>query len=91
LLDTIKSFFGESLHFAKSKVILKKQIVLDPEMVFFSGATKYSFVVLRRISELHEFDLPLLPGISRKYVLTGVYGGILNLGNAKSRVRPFPI
>jgi len=49
------------------------------EWVFFSGATKYSFVVLRRISELHEFDLPLLPGTSRKYFLAGVSkGGILN-------------
>ena len=66
MLDTIKSFFRERLDFAKSKGILKKQIMLDPEMVFFSGATKYSFVVLRRISELHEFDLPLLPGTSRK-------------------------
>ena len=78
-MDTIKSFFRERLDFAKSKGILKKQIVLDPEMVFFSGATKYSFVFLRRISELHEFDLPLLPGTSRKYFLTGVYEGHLKI------------
>ena len=79
MLDTIKSFFRERLHFAKSKGILKKQIVLDPGMGFFiSGATKYGFVVIRRISELHEFDLPLLLGTSRKYFLAGVYGGILN-------------
>ena len=39
MLDTIKSFFRERLDFAKSKGILKKQIVLDPEMGFFSGAT----------------------------------------------------
>ena len=90
MLDTIKSFFRERLDFSKSKGILKKQIVLDPEMVFLSGATKYRFVFLRRISELHEFDLPLLPWTSRKYFLTGVYGGILNLRNATSRVRLFP-
>jgi dihydropteroate synthase len=30
MLDTIKSFFRESLHFAVSKRVLKKQIVLDP-------------------------------------------------------------
>ena len=76
MLDTIKSFFRERLHFAKSKGILKKQIVLDPGMGFFiSGATKYSFVVIRRISELHEFDLPLLLGTSRKYFLAGVSKG----------------
>ena len=91
MLDIIKSFFRERLDFAKSKGILKKQIVFDPEMVFFSGATKYSFVFLRRISELQEFDLPLLPGTSRKYFLTGVYGGILNLRNGTSRVRLFPV
>ena len=34
MLDTIKSFFRERLDFAKSKGILKKQIVLAPEMVF---------------------------------------------------------
>ena len=66
MLDTIKSFFRESLHFAKSKGVLKKQIVLIRERFLFSGARKYSFVLLRRISKLHEFDLHLLPGTSRK-------------------------
>ena len=45
------------------------------EWVFFSGAKKYSFMTIRRISKLHEFDLHLLPGTSRKYFLAGVYGG----------------
>ena len=35
VLDTIKIFFRESLHFAKSKGVLIKQIVLDPGMVPF--------------------------------------------------------
>ena len=48
------------------------------EWVFFSGAKKYSFMTIRRISKLHEFDLHLLLGTSRKYFLAGVYGGILN-------------
>jgi dihydropteroate synthase len=48
--------------------------VLDPEMGFFSGATKYSFVVFRRISELHEFDLPVLPGTSRKLFFRRLWG-----------------
>ena len=34
VMDTIKSFFRERLDFSKSKGILKKQIVLDSEMVF---------------------------------------------------------
>ena len=75
MLDTIKSFFRERLDFAKSKGILKKQFVLDPGWDFFpSVATKYSFVAIRRISELHQFDLPLLSGTSRIFFLAGVYG-----------------
>ena len=40
MLDTIKSFFRESLHFAKSKGVLKKQIVLDPGTVSFQWSYK---------------------------------------------------
>ena len=44
MLDTIKSFFRERLHFAKSKGVLKNKLYLIREWVFLSGATKYSFV-----------------------------------------------
>jgi len=40
MLDTIKSFFRERLHFAKSKGVLKKQIVLDPGTVSFQWSYK---------------------------------------------------
>ena len=40
MLGTIKSFFRECLHFAKSKGVLKKQIVLDPGMVSFQWCYK---------------------------------------------------
>jgi hypothetical protein len=36
------------------------------EWVFFSGATIYSFMTIRIISKLHEFDLHLLPETYRK-------------------------
>ena len=76
VMDTIKSFFRERLQFAESKGIMNKQIVLDPGMGFFiSGTPKYSFEIIRRISELHEFDLPLLLGPSRKSFLGGVTPG----------------
>ena len=42
---------------------------------FISGNAKYSFEVIRRISELHEFDLPLLLGPSRKSFLAEVSSG----------------
>ena len=42
---------------------------------FISGNAKHSFEVIRRISELHEFDLPLLLGPSRKSFLAEVSRG----------------
>ena len=73
VIDTIKIFFRERLRFAESIGILKKQIVLDPGMGFFlSGNTKFSFEVISRITELLEFDLPLLLGPSRKSFLADV-------------------
>ena len=42
---------------------------------FISGTAKSSFEVIRRITELHEFDLPLLLGPSRKSFLAGVSNG----------------
>ena len=76
VVDTLKSFFSERLKFADSNGIDKSQIVLDPGMGFFiSGKAKYSFEVIQRISELHEFELPLLLGPSRKSFLAGVTKG----------------
>ena len=50
--------------------------LLDPGMGYFiSGKAKYSFEVIQRISELHEFALPLLLGPSRKSFLAGVSQG----------------
>ena len=76
VVGTLKSFFSERLKFAGSNGIEKSQIVLDPGMGFFiSGKAKYSFEVIQRISELHEFELPLLLGPSRKSFLAGVTKG----------------
>ena len=76
VMGTLKSFFSERLKFADSNGIDKSQIVLDPGMGFFiSGKAKYSFEVIQRISELHEFELPLLLGPSRKSFLAGVTKG----------------
>ena len=76
VVGTLKSFFSERLKFADSNGIDKSQIVLDPGMGFFiSGKAKYSFEVIQRISELHEFELPLLLGPSRKSFLARVSQG----------------
>ena len=76
VLDTLRNFFSERIKYAESLGIDRSQIVIDPGMGFFiSGHAKYSFEVIRRISELHEFDLPLLLGPSRKSFLAEVSNG----------------
>ena len=76
VIHTIISFFRERLEYAESNGVNKSQIVIDPGMGYFiSGNAKHSFEVIRRISELHEFDLPLLLGPSRKSFLAEVSGG----------------
>ncbi len=76
VIHTIISFFRERLEYAKSNGIQKSQVVIDPGMGFFiSGNEKYSFEVIRRISELHQFDIPLLLGPSRKSFLAEVSNG----------------
>ena len=76
VIQSIISFFKERLEYANSNGIQKSQVVIDPGMGFFiSGKEKYSFEVIRRISELHEFDLPLLLGPSRKSFLAEVSNG----------------
>ena len=76
VIQSIISFFKERLEYAKSNGIQKNQVVIDPGMGFFiSGNKKYSFEIVRRISELQEFDLPLLLGPSRKSFLAEVSRG----------------
>ena len=76
VIQTIISFFRERLEYAESNGINKGQILIDPGMGYFiSGNAKLSFEVIRRISELHEFDIPLLLGPSRKSFLAEVSNG----------------
>ena len=76
VMHTIISFFRERLEYTELNGIKKNQIVIDPGMGYFiSGNAKHSFEVIRRISELHEFDLPLLLGPSRKSFLAEVSSG----------------
>ena len=80
VMESIISFFSEQIEYAQSNGIQKSQIIVDPGMgLFISGNAKYSFELVRRISELHEFNLPLILGPSRKSFLAAVSSGrILN-------------
>ncbi len=80
VMESIISFLSEQIAYAQSNGIQKSQIIVDPGMgLFISGNAKYSFELVRRISELHAFNLPLILGPSRKSFLAAVSSGrILN-------------
>ena len=73
---TIKSFFEERIQLLLNEGVSHENILLDPGMGYFiSGIARYSFQILRRLSELTALGYPLVIGTSRKSFLAGVSGG----------------
>ena len=66
--------FEEEIN-TKIRVLLCYDLDEDNVFNYENQLKKYSFEVIRRISELHEFDLPLLLGPSRKSFLAEVSNG----------------
>jgi len=70
VIETIDEFLSERV--AKAREAGIEQIVVDPGMgAFVSMESKYSFEILRRLSELRSLGLPILIGASRKSFLGG--------------------
>jgi dihydropteroate synthase len=70
----IIEFLKERVDFALSQGITSSQIIIDPGMgQFVSSDAKYSWEILKRLSEIEEAlpEFPLLVGTSRKGFLGG--------------------
>lgn len=77
VIQTIRDFFDERLDVVERAGISLERCFLDPGMgAFVSADPIYSLQILRRLSELKDFGLPLLVGASRKSFI----GQTLNLG-----------
>lgn len=77
IIKTIKRFLKERIKFALQHGIKQNQIIIDPGMgAFVSGIGKYSFEILKRLSELKKLGFPILVGTSRKGFLGEALGGI---------------
>lgn len=72
-LDKMKRFFGVSLERAEAAGVRRENVILDPGIGFFKTPAQ-SLEILRRLSELRVFGLPLLIGVSRKSVIGHVLG-----------------
>ena len=62
----VQSFLRERIELAQSRGLAPEQIVVDPGLDY-AKAPQQSIDVLRRLSELGEFERPILLAVSRKY------------------------
>jgi dihydropteroate synthase len=74
ILAEIKRFFERSLAIAARAGIPMSHIVLDPGIAF-GKTSRQNVQALARISELAEFALPILVGVSRKGFLGSLLEG----------------
>ncbi len=71
IIADVKAFFARSLDIAARAGIAHARIVLDPG-IGFGKTAEQSIAVIARLSELREFGLPLLVGLSRKRFIDSV-------------------
>ena len=75
VLGELRLFFAERLRTFAAAGIARERLVFDPGMGFFLGRTAApSLEVLKHLSELRAFDVPLLVSVSRKSFLGEVTG-----------------
>lgn len=72
VLEYVFDFLSARVEFALKNGVKPGQIIVDPGMgAFVSGDPKYSFEILKRLSELKSLGCPILVGPSRKSFLGG--------------------
>ena len=71
IMADVRAFFTRSLDIAARAGIARERIVLDPG-IGFGKTAEQSITMIARLSELREFGLPLLMGLSRKRFIDSV-------------------
>ena len=71
IMADVRAFFTRSLEIAARAGIARERIVLDPG-IGFGKTAEQSITMIARLSELREFGLPLLMGLSRKRFIDSV-------------------
>ena len=65
IMGEIKRFLRESARLAVAAGVPRERIIIDPG-IGFGKTAEQNWVVMRRLGELRELDLPILLGTSRK-------------------------
>jgi dihydropteroate synthase len=71
IMADVRAFFTRSLEIAARAGIARERIVLDAG-IGFGKTAEQSITMIARLSELREFGLPLLMGLSRKRFIDSV-------------------
>jgi len=71
IMADVRGFFTRSLEIAARAGIARERIVLDPG-IGFGKTAEQSIAMIARLSELRDFGLPLLMGLSRKRFIDSV-------------------
>ena len=71
IMADVRGFFTRSLEIAARAGIARARIVLDPG-IGFGKTVEQSITMIARLSELRDFGLPLLMGLSRKRFIDSV-------------------
>ena len=71
IMADVRAFFARSLEIAARAGIARERIVLDPG-IGFGKTAEQSITMIARLSEVREFGLPLLMGLSRKRFIDSV-------------------
>jgi len=71
-IEEILEFFHERIEFCIANGILKNRIIIDPG-IGFGKRHEDNLIILKKISEFHCFDVPVLLGASRKSFIDRIY------------------
>ena len=77
IVDDVKSFFAERLHFATRAGIAEQRIVLDPG-IGFGKTLRHNLTLLRHLRQFLSLGRPLLVGLSRKSFIGRILGSATN-------------
>ncbi|WP_318366275.1 dihydropteroate synthase [Enterobacter sp.] len=75
VITDVTRFFIDNIARCEQAGIAKEKLLLDPGFGFGKNLS-HNYALLARLSEFHQFDLPLLVGMSRKSMV----GQLLNVG-----------
>ena len=81
VVQEVKQFLNQRIDFALAAGINRGQIVIDPG-IGFGKTNEHNLLLLQKLNQLHDLDLPILVGPSRKAFI----GNILDLKDPTDRL-----